>query len=281
MLRTLARSQLRTVSSTKCTRNFVSTVLLSKTYENKSVAELRELARSKGLPISGSKATLITRIQQKEEKNALDAIAPESVAPKQAQPQTRDLSTSAPARATVASSTPSTSSFDVRLPDLSEPTPESPVQIPFVPDFWDSSKVKAEERASQPIVPETPKIVITAGAATHAVGPTYNLTETNDSIFLPTELPSSSTSSSASKKPTGILGDIVDDLGIPPEVFAAKSDAPAQEQFPAFEKTYSRPLEADEKTGAYALLGILFGSWLVAGFGAPVKEKKAKPAQTH
>lgn len=51
MLRILARSQLRTLSSTKSTRNFVSTVLLSKTYENKSLAELRELARSKGLPM--------------------------------------------------------------------------------------------------------------------------------------------------------------------------------------------------------------------------------------
>lgn len=78
---------------------------------------------------SGSKATLITRIQQKEEKNALDAVAPESVAPKQTQPQSRDLSTSAPARATAPSSTPSTSSFDVKLPDLSEPAPETPVQI--------------------------------------------------------------------------------------------------------------------------------------------------------
>lgn len=150
-----------------------------------------------------------------------------------------------------------------------------------MPDFWDSSKVKAEERALQPIVPETPKIVITAGAATHAVGPTYNLTETNDSNFLPTELPSASSSSSALKKPTGIFGDIVDDLGIPPEVFAAKADVPAQEQYSAYEKTYSRPLESDEKTGAYALLGILLGSWLLAGVGAPVKEKKAKPAHTH
>ena len=51
MFRSVARAQLRTISSTHARRNFVSTVLLSKSYEDKTLAELKELARTKGLPV--------------------------------------------------------------------------------------------------------------------------------------------------------------------------------------------------------------------------------------
>ena len=143
--------------------------------------------------------------------------------------------------------------------------------------------MKAQERASQPTVPETPKIVITAGAATHAVGPTYNLTETNDSDFISTESPSSSSSPSAYKKPEGIIGDMIEDLGIPPEVFQARPKAAAQEQFPASEKTYERPMDKSEKNGLVGFLGIFVGTYIAAGIFGPAnpKEPNSKPTDVH
>ena len=143
--------------------------------------------------------------------------------------------------------------------------------------------MKAQERASQPTVPETPKIVITAGAATHAVGPTYNLTETNDSDFISTESPSSSSSPSAYKKPEGIIGDMIEDLGIPPEVFQAQPKAAAQEQFPASEKTYERPMDKSEKNGLVGFLGIFVGTYIAAGIFGPAnpKEPNSKPTDVH
>ncbi|KAI5123338.1 hypothetical protein M0805_001763 [Coniferiporia weirii] len=277
MLRAATRSSLRLLHAHACgRRTLVSTVLLSKTYEDKTVAELRAELRNRGLSTTGSKATLITRIVQ-EEKRASTEVAPTPTL-------TRTVSTSSPSRAEpVASPTPTPNASAaagtapsssahlpfpaVKLPDISQGPLETPIAIPFLPDFWDSSVVKAQERSTLPSPdPDAPKIVLVAGAATHpAGGPTHNLSSAGD--VLPSL--SSSASPSPPRKFDGILGDILDDLNIPPEVFSPSSTAADEGLVSAKGRTQSRPLDADEKRGVYVILGLFLGSWAVSRVSAP------------
>lgn len=154
MFRTTARAALQPLRSqqTQVHRSFVSTVLLSKTYDDKTVAELRTELRARGLSAyvhspflsyyicliqldrSGAKATLITRIQQADTAR-VTSEAPSSPAP--APSQARSASTSAPF-ASPAETAPSSSAiphsnappmtFDIKIPVYQAP-PESPVQV--------------------------------------------------------------------------------------------------------------------------------------------------------
>ncbi|KAG6814376.1 hypothetical protein H0H92_010962 [Tricholoma furcatifolium] len=179
---------LRTIIS----RSFVSSVLLTRTWENESVAVIRKELKSRGLPLKGNKATLILRIQEHDKAKTLNAL--------REPPVIRQLSTEA---------TPS-QGLNITLPDLWQPVPEIPVQIPYVPDFWDSSVVPA----GAPVVEEPlPKLLVVAGAATHVSGsPSHNFHDEH----APFETPASSqTSVPKEKADDGIFGDITDDLGLP------------------------------------------------------------------
>ncbi|KAG6832145.1 hypothetical protein H0H87_002457, partial [Tephrocybe sp. NHM501043] len=119
---------LRAVTRVTSRRSFVSSVLLTRTWENDSVAELRKELKSRGLPVSGNKAHLILRIQEHDNARTLNALRDPPVA--------RPLSTPA-APAGVAPGIPPAPPprpapqdfFTVALPDLWLPIPETPVQI--------------------------------------------------------------------------------------------------------------------------------------------------------
>lgn len=115
--------------------------------------------------------------------------------------------------------------------------------------------------------------MLAAGAETHhAGGPTFALSPATDSI------PSFETSSStpAPKKYDGVLGDIFDDFGIPHDVFATKAAVAETQELGAKRAVSTRPLDAEERRGAYTLLGLLFGAWVVAGIAAPSHGKSVK-----
>ena len=132
-----------------------------------------------------------------------------------------------------------------------------------MPDLWDSSKI---DKASAPVeaAPSTdPKVVVVGGEATHpGGGPSHNLY-----VPSPADSPDALLSESApQKEPTSQLGRLVagmaDDLGVPTSV-----------PLPSFKITFggedagsvrSRPLDQQEKQGAWALLGLLAGSWVFA-----------------
>ena len=158
LLRSLVRAQPRSLA--RCQpqrRHLVSTVLLSKSYEEKTKAELRDEARKRGLSVyvaiflsgsqklteacsSGNKATLITRIQTEDSRSARAACAPSAI-------QSRPASSSAPAKPdTKPESTPVAEAavqskprtlpvLNIHLPDLSQPDPEPPVQIVRCPEI--------------------------------------------------------------------------------------------------------------------------------------------------
>ncbi|KAL4247297.1 hypothetical protein ABKN59_008532 [Abortiporus biennis] len=250
-------------------RHFVSTVLLTRNWENESVVNLRKEAKSRGLPQSGNKATLITRLQQFEEKRNF------TPPPAPVQQQVRHAST------TEVPGVPSSSEppvlphnypkelLDVHIPDTNIPIPELPVQIPFVPDFWDSQLVKAASE-KEPPPPSSPHVLAVAGDTELVTGGTpysqYGEVE-----------PSAEPTVDTTK--TTFFEDVAYDLLIPtslklPSVNLEKQisdELPQTTSTSAGQQTnYSRTLDKEEVKGVWALVGLLAGSWLLAGlFQAP------------
>ncbi|KAJ8487892.1 hypothetical protein ONZ51_g3891 [Trametes cubensis] len=240
-------------ASTSNTRSFVSTVLLTKAWENETVNELRKEARKRGLSAVGNKATLITRLQQDDKRRTL-SVEPVSAAP---QPQARhastlDTPTEVPGIPSTAEPNYPKYNLEIKMPNVSEPEPESPTPIPFLPDFWESSKVKKEAAPPEPAHTPKPKVMTVAGDITHpGGGPSHNLYSPSDAV------PASG----------------------PSHVFEAGS--PADAQYDVAQKTetsggqgksYSRTLDQDERVGVWVLLGLFAGSWLAAGYFAPISE---------
>jgi len=202
-------------------RNFVSSVLLTRTWENETVAELRRETRIRGLSPKGNKASLILKIQDHDRTKTFDAIAPRSPSdPVRAQ----DMSTVAAGHESIAPGIPLASQatrplpkvfMNTNMPDISQPDPEPPIQIPYVPDFWDSfvPAPKGHE-VEEPL----PKLLVVAGADTHpGGGPSHNLHDANASTE-PTENDVSNKPTSTQQGQGGLWDDIAEDLGIPPPV---------------------------------------------------------------
>ncbi|KAF7440544.1 hypothetical protein PC9H_000890 [Pleurotus ostreatus] len=217
----LRRSLARSIPGHR--RTFVSSVLLSKTWENDTVAELRQEAKKRGLS-TGNKASLVMRLQEHESAN----VSSERMPP----PATRSASTSASSSPVVEPEAPGRPQlpesaeepfFNVILPDAAQPEPEPQVQIPYVPDLWHSSEI-TESAAAEEIIPEPilPKLVVVAGEETHpGGGPSHNLLDEHalaaDAETYASEdtAPSSSTSSTKAPAEQGFWGDVAEDMGIP------------------------------------------------------------------
>ncbi|KAI0636926.1 hypothetical protein C8Q77DRAFT_1095173 [Trametes polyzona] len=272
MLRSAVAAQLRPAVAHRNARSFVSTVLLTKAWENETVNELRKEARKRGLPAGGNKATLITRLRDDDKKKALSS-EPVSVAPQVRHASTVvDTPTEVPGVPSSAEPVHPKYNLDIKLPNVSEPEPQDPTPIPFLPDFWDSSKVKKADAPQEPGPSSKPKVITVAGDITHhGGGPSHNLYS-----------PSPSSSSSPQKAPTSVLGQLAasmaEDLSLPTSF---QRPAPTEAQYDVAQKTetsggqdksYSRTLDKDEKAGVWVLLGLFAGSWLAAGYFAPVSE---------
>ncbi|KAI0362163.1 hypothetical protein OH77DRAFT_1416385 [Trametes cingulata] len=251
-------------------RSFVSTVLLTKAWENETANELRKEARKRGLPVKGSKATLIARLQEDDKKRVLasEPVPPPNT-PQVRRASTVDTPTEVPGVPSSADPIFPKYNLDVKLPNVSQPEPELPTPIPFLPDFWESSKVKKEAAPPEPESPSKPKVIAVAGDITHhGGGPSHNL-------YSP-----SLASASSEDAPTSVLGqlvaDMAEDLSLPTSF---KRSPPAEAQYDVAQKTetsggqdksYSRTLDGDEKTGVWILIGLFASSWLAAGYFAPV-----------
>ena len=136
---------------------------------------------------------------------------------------------------------------------------------PFVPDFWDSSKVKAEEQP-EPAESNDPKIIVVAGATTHIRGgPSHNLYHEPEST-------SSDISPEASLfKAEGFLYDLFTESGLPTTVKVPSAN---------FESQDAPRTDSAATGGGWTLIGLLFGSWVVAGVVAP-KSKIEGEAHHH
>ncbi|KAG6898382.1 hypothetical protein C0992_009057 [Termitomyces sp. T32_za158] len=163
-------------------------LLHTRPFVSSTLADLRRELRSRGLPVKGNKATLILRIKEHEKAKTANVLREPPV-----------VSAVAP------------QSLNVVLPDLWQPIPETPVQIPYVPDFWDSSVQPPRPAPDDPL----PKLNVVAGADSHiSVGPSHNLLDENAPVLASPQTPVP-TPTPTQRDDGGLLGDITDDLGLP------------------------------------------------------------------
>jgi len=139
------------------------------------------------LTVGGNKANLITRIQEHDKRQTLEAVSTRDP-PVPAGAQVR-YNSSAAASTTTSGSEASgpvpgiplaaqptadlsaTAFTNVNLPDLSQPDPEWPTPIPFYPDFYDSIHHPTPYKTAPEIADSgLPKVVVVAGSATHHGG---------------------------------------------------------------------------------------------------------------
>ncbi|CAL1704550.1 unnamed protein product [Somion occarium] len=260
MLRTVLKNELRPLFNAQG-RSFVSTVLLTRSWENESVSNLKKEARERGISQKGNKATLITRLQQHDKQR----------------PPMRDPSPTAQAQSPVPSSpvtqyvrkasttevpgVPSSAEpprlppnfpkdfLDVKIPVPSDPLPEPTTPIPFVPDFWDSARVKAAS-APPKDEPDHLTLIAVAGDPTHiAISPAYNL-------YIPEEEVVERKDTSK----TTFLEDVAEDLYIPTLKRAGKEQLEKLQKADLSQVTgtskgqvieHSRPLDKEEMRGLY------------------------------
>lgn len=250
-------------------RNFVSTVLLSRTWESETLVTLRHEAKTRGLSTKGNKSVIISRIQEYEESRALPFSQPAPVASRSVSSSSTTSSQAASPGIPPASQPTSASQapdfFLVRLPDLSQDGPCEPVQAPFVPDFWDSSSPKPE-----PIEPSHPKLHVVSGSATHPDGgPTYNLEKPQDAVIIEEVVVIEPEGQAKPAIESGLFRELANDLGLPRtfRVGEAVSNVvrAAKEQGPDVHAK-SRPLNNEQTRGVWVLLGLLAGSWIVGGW---------------
>lgn len=202
-------------------RSLASTVLLNRSWEQETVAALRIEARSRGLSTKGNKATIIARIQQHDTILSTPTAAPSRHASTEvvafdarvSTPETvpapageKGIAPGIPPASETARSTTAFSS--VTLPDLTKPYPTPPIQVPYLPDFWESSTIskKAPEEQEQPL----PKILLVAGGEAHHISAVTQSLEDTDTA--PTETVVSS--SAGPQRSDGIVSDVLDDLGL-------------------------------------------------------------------
>jgi len=235
----------------------VSTVLLSKSWENETVAELRKEARGRGLSTSGNKATLVSRLRIHEEKRVAEAVrSAETV-------RHASTDTVLPGKPDIPASASNTGYLSVKLPDLNTPPAEPPVQIPFVPDFWESASSKARRPMAQD--PTPPRMHVVAGPETHRDGgPMHYLVKQEDAQPKIVEEQLEETLGSHGPSPSGgLIRDIADDLGLPKSFSLGKEAGKNSDS--SGQTGRSRPLQREEQTGIWVLLGLLAGSWFVGG----------------
>ncbi|RDB21414.1 hypothetical protein Hypma_011644 [Hypsizygus marmoreus] len=200
-------------------RNFVSSVLLTRTYENESVAALKREIKVRGLSPKGNKANLIQTLQEHDKAKTFEEIASgDPPVPAGARAMGTAATSSdigiAPGIPPEAHPTPAPPQafLNVVIPDVSQPDPTPSVQIPYVPDFWDSSTPVKE-----PVEEPRPKLVVVAGAETHpGGGPSLKMLDENVAVESD-NAPAFVSDASTPREPGqgGIWDDVAEDIGIP------------------------------------------------------------------
>jgi len=131
---------------------------------------------------------------------------------------------------------------------------------PYVPDFWDSARPTSDA----PLEPAPPKLHVISGSATHYDGgPTHNLEEEHEGDPPSTTVQAGN---SPTSKQAGFRADFWESLGLPRSFSVRRTLSEAAQAQEHASQTRSRPLTDQERKGLYILLGIIGGSWLVAGF---------------
>ncbi|KAF5373550.1 hypothetical protein D9758_000591 [Tetrapyrgos nigripes] len=167
-----------------------------------ALSDLKNEARNRGLSPSGNKAKLIVRLQQ-HDQSLLTSSASTSQQSAPAPPQGDAPGVPHPPA-------PSSPHLNIVLPNLSEPLPEPAVQIPYVPDFWNSATAVEQQPIQEDVLP---KLVVIAGDNTHlGGGPSHNLLD--ESVATVTTNEASGKESTPAGQ-GGLFEDMAEDIGMP------------------------------------------------------------------
>ncbi|KAF8610230.1 hypothetical protein BDV93DRAFT_517385 [Ceratobasidium sp. AG-I] len=288
MLTQISRTTLR-VSQIQ-SRSLASTVLLPKTseqWQERTVAELRNEAKRRGLSSGGNKSKLIDRLVVHAQSNDRPTAPSGNASPQAVSIRQRWISSGSSLQAEADKFKARWSrNLDVKLPETPDAVDEGPV-IPFLAQKFDSP---ASESASPPqeLPSSAPKVVTVASAATHiGGGPSHAIHESSDAHAI------EQNTSKGSKKGTSSagIGALLSELGIPLsfdfkqpgrvvgeilEPMAAVS-LPKIEEDASNAKDAQRELNPEEQKGLWVLGGIVAGGLLLGGFGnkrSPSKKEK-------
>ncbi|KAF9464743.1 hypothetical protein BDZ94DRAFT_1255804 [Collybia nuda] len=209
-------SRLTIIQAVGRQRHLFSSVLLTQTRKIGNVADHIEEAKFRG--ISTKENNIILRTQEYERNKNLNHFAfskdsPVVVTGARAfsTTLTRNSEGFIPGIPPASQSTPPPPKvfMNTNIPDISEPTPDLPIQIPYVPDFWESASMDRDPMNEEPL----PKLLVVAGAETHPNGgPSHNLHDEN----APTEIVKLADARISLKGGGGLWDDLVEDLGLPP-----------------------------------------------------------------
>lgn len=185
--------------------------------------------------------------------------------------------TGAPKQATSESSKspPPPPYLNIKLPDLSAPPPEAEVHIPFTPDYWESSRAKANAAALAALheEPQVPKIIVVAGDSARADS-THISASIREHVTVEHHHAEPASVPKASNLRTLFI-DVADDLMLPKDLNAFKYSK-CQLPHGDFEemststgtgmsKFHNRTLDNDQVRGIWVIVGLFAGSWVAGG----------------
>ena len=158
---------------------------------------------------------------------------------------------------------------------------------PFTPDFWESSRAKADAARQAALLeePEVPKVIVVAGDSARA-----------DSTHISASIPEHVTVEYHHAEPVSVpkasnlrtlFGDVADDLMIPKDLNAfkySKGRLPLHEDFEetststetGMSKYHNRTLDRDQARGIWVIAGLFAGSWVAGG----LLKKKSKYSES-
>ncbi|KAH9981163.1 hypothetical protein BGW80DRAFT_1268781, partial [Lactifluus volemus] len=172
-------------------------------------------------------------------------------------------------RAIIARGLVSPQTLNIKLPDLSAPPLQPQVHIPFTPDFWESSRAKAEAALTLSEEPHVPKVNIVAVDANHADSMHHISAPVRDHLIdgVLEHEPSSS-----SQKISKLRNDVPlpKDLGVlrVSKVQQALLDDLIEETTTSTGKSrfHTRTLDKHEVRSVWILMGLFAGSWLAGDY---------------
>ncbi|GJJ12104.1 hypothetical protein Clacol_006345 [Clathrus columnatus] len=166
--------------------------------------------------------------------------------------------------------------LNIKLPDLAI-SPEQPgPDLPFLPDFWDSSLTRGANSIRHDVVHEAPMrpILVVAGISSQqaAGGPTYDGDHSSPTL----EHATTRTQPVTSSPPTGFWADFIDDLGIPTDYHISNPLKQSRDISSSEQPLSNRPLNDEEKRGLWALLLFISGSYIMGGLFSKPKRNSGE-----
>lgn len=146
------------------------------------------------------------------------------------------------------------------------------ISQPFTPDFWESSRAKANAAPTLPEEPQVPKVIVVAGDSaradsTHISASIHEHVTVEHHHAEPASVPKAS-------KLRSLYTDVADDLMLPKDLNAFKYSKGRLPLHGDFEETsteagmskfHNRTLDHDQVKGIWAIAGLFAGSWVAGG----------------